>query len=118
MMGPPVRPGRGMGITAMVLGIIRLVWSVYLYYSAYVVLYIENETRSLSNSAASSVVGEKMAEIFAPCFVMVSLLAILSIIFGALAKGMGFRGGSATAGLSTAFPSLGFMIVTLIMLIA
>ncbi|MBE6807649.1 MAG: zinc ribbon domain-containing protein [Ruminococcaceae bacterium] len=118
MMGPPVRPGRGQGIASMVLGIVSLVWSFYLYYSAYVVLYIENEARSSGSISVRSVVGETMAEIFAPCFVVVFLLAILSVVFGAISKAKGFYGGAATAGLSTAFPSIGFIIVTLIMLVA
>ncbi len=100
----PKIPGRGFGITSMVLGIIGLVYSVIAFVEALVLI---NADYRYVEDAAGSVVGVS---------VVYSILSILALIFGCCARGRQYKNGISASGITMG--SIGITLYLLSIIIA
>jgi len=103
-------PGRGFGISSLVLGIISLVYSIVL------LMPIINYANALErHSFYSQSKHELLSSMFAPVAVF-AIIGLLALIFGVCAKGRGYKRGPGSAGLILGLLSLVFSVVDIIVI--
>lgn len=95
--GKPKIPGRGFGITSMVLGIIGLV---------YALIFSLLITVEITESSYSYYTYYNPAEEYLPALIIIAVMPLLAVIFGGVSKKRGYRCGVSTAGISTGIVGL------------
>ncbi len=97
----PRIPGRGFGVSSMVLGIIGIVYAVILFIET--INIVDSYSALLANSMLPSVA-------------IFSVLSILSIVFSVSAKNKGYRTGVSTSGMVLGVISAILYFISIIML--
>ena len=107
VMVKPKIPGRGLGISSMVLGIIGLVYSFGMLIS--VIDIIDSWSRYMSDDALTSVLGP---------LVVFSILSILSICFAPAALHRGYRNGISISGVIMGIVGLAGYIASILLVLS
>ena len=93
----PKVPGKGFGITAMVLGIIGLFYGLYLL-AATIIAAEAYSSYSYYGGYYSSSVSSVLSSSFIVTLVIFSSLSIMATAFGGAARSRGYRNGVSTSG--------------------
>lgn len=105
----PKTPGRGFGISSMVLGIIGLVYSVYILISAF------EFAETLDGLYYSD---DYIVESFIPIILVFSVLSILSLCFTPAAFKRGYKNGVSTSGLVMGAIGLALYVISAIIVLS
>ena len=106
----PKIPGRGYGISSMVLGIIGLVYSFYCIIAVAGAVSVANSFYYYDYSYASSVISSSLVV----TVIIFSILSILATSFGMLARGRGYRNGVSTSGVAMGIVGLCLYVVAIL----
>lgn len=112
---PPV-PGRGLGIASMVMGLYGILSNFGLFYAMYLIWYVEDQAGVPDTMRGN--INEYVWEVLIPCFFALFIVAVLGLVFSALAKAKGYRNGISNAGMALSIPSLVLWLAGLIFLLA
>ena len=108
------RPGRGLGISSMVLGILGLVYS-FIY--GVVSLALLDEVTSRYSYYYRYYSASDVFEDTLPLLIIVGILAILSTCFGGAARSKGYKCGVSASGLVMGIISLAITIATAVIIL-
>ena len=116
-------PGKGFGITSMIMGIIAVFYAFYsmilcFAFSA-VNTIIDNPSMGFPSEAPPKFIFEYMTNALSiTIFVYVLIFAVLALVFGLCAKKRGYNAGITKSGLIMGIISLGVGVITLVISIA